>query len=253
MTQTAHLSPSPFLLHGGGAGILLIHGFTGAPPEMRLIGDYLHERGLTVSAPLLPGHGTTVEDMNSRAWTEWAAHAEHTLADLQQRCERVFVAGLSMGSLLTLYLAARHPELSGAIAYSPALMVQNRLLPLTGIARRFLKTLPKPEGHDTIESAAIDRLWSYDENPVAAAHELTKLMADVRRNLARIQCPILIIHSTQDAMIHPRSAQTTFDGIGTTQKELITLENSGHCITVDAEWEFVAARTFDFIEAHRAG
>ncbi len=115
MTRHSHLDPSPFFLEGGSIGVLLIHGFTGSPPEMRLVGDYLHQRGFTVSGPLLPGHGTTVEDMNRCQWTDWTNHVEKALADLQARCETVFVGGLSMGSLLTLYLAAHHPELHGAI------------------------------------------------------------------------------------------------------------------------------------------
>ena len=79
--------------------MLLIHGYTGAPPEVRLVGDYLHQRGYTVSGPLLPGHGTTAQEMNHRQWSDWAGHVEGALADLQARCETLFVGGLSMGAL----------------------------------------------------------------------------------------------------------------------------------------------------------
>jgi carboxylesterase len=82
MTQHPHLDPSPFLLEGGSTGILLIHGFTGSPPEMLLVGDYLNERDLTVSGPLLPGHGTTVEDLDTRTWEDWTSHVESALGDL---------------------------------------------------------------------------------------------------------------------------------------------------------------------------
>ena len=63
MTRYSHLDPNSFFLQGGSMGVLLIHGFTGAPTEMRLLGGFLHQNGLTVSAPLLPGHGTTVENV----------------------------------------------------------------------------------------------------------------------------------------------------------------------------------------------
>jgi carboxylesterase len=115
--------------------VLLVHGFTGSPPEMRLVGDYLHQRGLTVSGPLLPGHGTTVEEMNRCRWTDWTDHVEGALANLQARCETVFAGGLSMGSLLTLYLAAHPPDLPGAILYSPAVVVADRLIYLTCAGR----------------------------------------------------------------------------------------------------------------------
>ena len=71
MPRQPHLDPRGFILPGGPLGVLLIHGFTGAPTEMRLLADDLHWRGMTVSAPLLPGHGTSVEEMNRSRWQEW--------------------------------------------------------------------------------------------------------------------------------------------------------------------------------------
>jgi len=251
MTRHAHLDPSPFFLDGGPVGVLLIHGFTGSPPEMRLVGDYLHQRGLTVSGPLLPGHGSSVEDMNRCRWTDWTDHVEKALADLQARCETVFVGGLSMGTLLTLYLAAHHPELSGAILYSPALMVADRLIYLTPVLKYLVRKKPKSDDSDLTDPEAERRLWSYEENPAFAAHELLKLIRRVRRLLPQVTCPLLIIHSILDTAIHPRSAQVTYERAGSTDKELITLNNSGHCITVDSEWEFVAQKTHEFIQAHQ--
>jgi carboxylesterase len=249
MTQHAHLDPSPFFLEGGPIGALLIHGFTGSPPEMRLVGDYLHQRGLTVSGPLLPGHGTSVEDMNRSKWTEWTEHVEQTLVALQDRCETVFVGGLSMGSVLTLYLAARHPELSGAILYSPAVWPADRLLYLTPVLKYVIRVKPKSGDSDLTDLEAERRLWSYEENPVFAAHEFLKLLRHVRQRLSRVTCPVLIIHSTLDQAIHPDSARRTYDRIGSSDKKLLTLHNSGHCITVDSEWEAVAEKTYAFITA----
>lgn len=250
MTRHSHLDPSPFFLEDGPIGVLLIHGFTGSPPEMRLVGDYLHQRGFTVSGPLLPGHGTTVEDMNRCQWTDWTSHVEKALADLQARCETVFVGGLSMGSLLTLYLAAHHPELHGAILYSPAVVVADRLIYLAPVLKHLIPTKPKSDESDMADPEADLRLWSYEENPVFAAHELLKLIRRVRRFLPQVTRPLLIIHSTLDQAIHPNSARYTYDRVGSADKELVTLHNSGHCITVDSEWEAVAEKTCEFIQAH---
>src|SRR5688572_23289268 len=104
MRSSTTLDPSPFALSGGDVGILLIHGFSASPTQMRLIGDDLHQRGLTVVAPLLPGHGTTVADLSKQLWQDWVSHVDLALTELKSRCETVFVAGISLGSLLTLYL-----------------------------------------------------------------------------------------------------------------------------------------------------
>ena len=251
MTRHPHLDPSPFLLEGGPVGVLLIHGFTGSPPEMRLVGDYLHERGCTVSGPLLPGHGTTAEDMNRCRWTEWTAHVERALAELQARCEAVFVGGLSMGSVLTLYLAAHHPELPGVVAYSPAVWPADRLIYLTPVLKYAIREKQKSDDSDLADPEADLRLWSYEENPAFAAHELLKLVRRVRRLLPRVTCPVLVIHSIRDTAIHPDSARRTYERVGAAAKELVTLHDSGHCLTVDSEWERVAAKTYAFIQAHQ--
>jgi carboxylesterase len=245
MTQHAHLDPSAFFLgggytgEGGQTGILLIHGFTGSPSEMRRIGG-----------PLLPGHGTTPEAMNRCRWTDWTGHVEAALADLRARCVRVFVGGLSMGSLLTLYLAIQHPDLPGAIAYSPATWVADRKIYLSPIAKYFQALRPVSGASDTVDPEADRCHWSYDVYPVAAAHELLKLSWQVRRQLSRITCPLLIIHSTGDRSIHPDSARRTYERIGAQDKQLITLHKSGHCITVDAEWGYVAEQSYTFIVGH---
>jgi carboxylesterase len=251
MPQHPHLDPSAFFLEGGFVGVLLIHGYTGAPVEMRMVGDYLHQHGYTVAGPLMPGHGTTVEDMNRSKWTDWTGHAEQALADLQACCETVFVGGLSMGSLLTLFLAAHHPELTGAIIYSPATWVANRLIHLTPVLKYLLPQKPKSGESDLTDPEAELRLWHYDDDPVFAAHELLKLIRQVRRLLPQVTCPLLVIHSTLDTSIHPTSAHRTYEQAGSTDKELITLHNSGHCITVDSEWELVARKTYEFIQMHQ--
>jgi carboxylesterase len=251
VTRHPHLDPSPFLLEGGPIGVLLFHGFTSSPPEMRLVGDYLNQRGLTVSGPLMPGHGTTVEEMNRCQWADWTGHAEGALADLQARCETVFVGGLSMGSLLTLYLAAHHPELNGAVLYSPAVMVANPLIYLSPVLKYLIRQKAKSGKSDLTDPKAEQRIWSYEEYPARAAHELLKLIRRVRRLLPRVTCPLLIVYSPLDRHIHPHSARYTYERAGSADKELVTFHNSGHGLTVDSEWESVSQKTYEFIQARR--
>lgn len=250
MAQDSKPNPAPFFLEGGPVGVALFHGFTGSPPEMRLIGDYLNQRGMTVSAPLLPGHGTEVAAMNRCQWTDWTGHAAEALSDLKERCETLFVGGLSMGSLLTLYLAAHHADVAGAILYSPAVIVGTRSIHLTPVLKFLIRKIRKSHESDLTDPRAESRLWHYDFFPVPAAHELLRLIREVRRLLPQVTCPLLVVHSTGDQTIHPDSARYTYERAGSTEKELVTLHNSGHCLTVDSEWEDVAERTYRFIREH---
>lgn len=240
------LDLSPFFLDGGPTGVLLIHGFTGSPPEMRLIGEYLHQRGFTVSGPCLPGHASRLDDLNRCRWQDWADHVESALADLQSRCRPVFVGGLSMGALLTLYLSARHPDVAGAVVYSPATLVADRRSVLAPVLKYLLRQVPKGED-DLHDPEARSRIWSYDAWPGAGVHELMKLTRQVRRLLPQVVCPLLVVYSTADQTIHPNSAPFTYERVGSRDKELVTLHHSGHVLTVDGEWEAVAEKTHQFL------
>jgi carboxylesterase len=249
MTQQPHLDPIPFVLPGGPVGVLLIHGFTGSPPEMRRVGDYLHQRGLTVSGPLLPGHGTTVEDLNQTRWTEWTRHVEGAMAELQARCETVFVGGLSMGAVLTLYLAAHHPDVPGVVAYAPATLVSDWRMSLVPVLKYVKRRAPKGES-DMHDADAKSHIWSYEDWPMVAVHELQKLTREVKRLLPQMAPPLLVVCSSGDETVHPDSAQYTYDHAGSTDKELVTLHGCGHVLTVDCEWEAGAERTYQFIERY---
>jgi carboxylesterase len=252
MTRHSHLDPSPFFLAGGETGCLLVHGFTGAPPEMRLLADYLGARDITVSVPLLPGHGTEPAELNHVVWTDWIAAAEVALRALQKRCRQVFVGGLSLGALITLYLGASHPEIQGLLPYSPPIVVTDKLIYVTPILKYVIRFWPKDSDADSdlTDPKAEKRLWSYDVNPTAGAHQVLKLQRLVRRRLSDIQQPLCIFQSTGDAVIEAKSGSIIMDNVSSTDKELITLHNSGHCITVDSERSFVFARSYNFILAH---
>jgi len=240
--------PTPFVLTGGNTGILLIHGFTASPTQLRPRGDYLHQRGLTVVAPLLPGHGTTLSDLGRQRWQNWNQHVNLAFNKLQARCANIFVAGISLGSLLTLQLATEHSEISGIVLYSPLLkMPGGPLLQLVPLIK-YLKPEIRKRPDFVTNPHALDQLWDYDSVSLRAVHEMMRLRKHVQRSLPRITTPALIIYSTLDRLIGHHSAQFTHEHLGTKDKTLIALHNSGHDITLDSEWETVASQTYRFIQ-----
>jgi len=118
--------------------------------------------------------------------------------------------------------------------YSPATLVADRRIYLTPFLKYLTPIRREPSESDLTDPEAESRLWHYEATPVRAAHELLKLSLRVRRLLPHVVCPALIIHSTRDTAIHPRSARTTYDRLGSIDKRLVTLHNSGHCLTVSA-------------------
>jgi carboxylesterase len=246
MAEHTKPDPSPFFLPGGPIGVLLIHGFTGAPPEMRRIGDFLNQRGLTVSAPLLPGHGTYVSDMNQYTWQDWVCHAEKSLDELKSSCGEIFIGGLSMGALIALNLAQEFKFVKGIILFSPAIRLKSRLIHLSPVAKYFMTAMKKERGF-YVDPESEKYSWCYDEHPVRAGHELLKLIRKVEKILPRVTCPALLIQSAKDPVIRQDSGRMIFQHIGSKDKECMMLQNSGHRVTIDGEWEIVAEKTYEFI------
>jgi carboxylesterase len=249
MPQPKHLDPSGFTADGGPVGALLIHGYTGSVAETRPMGEYLAGRGITVRCPLLAGHGTTAEDLTRIRWQQWADEVESALRDLQGCCEAVFVGGLSLGALLTLWLGIEQPQIAGLLPMAPAIRVRNRLLPLTLGLRHVLRYDPfGPMGdEDLVDPKALHRIWCYDQTPLWGAGEIYLLQQQVRRALSSIRQPILIFQGLRDAQLPPEAAQMVYDSVASADKTLVWLEKSGHNLLADGERESVWARCYDWM------
>jgi carboxylesterase len=243
------LDLNPFLFPGGPLGCLLIHGGTGSPPEMRPMGEYLAHRGLTVLGVRLAGHGTTPEDLAGTTWQDLVASAEDGLVQLQAHCARVFVAGLSVGGLLTLHLAA-HQTIAGAIVMSAPAYLKSWQLKVMPVVTRFAKWHRSSGNADLTVPSVGESKFSYRRIPVVFGEQVNSLMQQVRSDLGLVQVPVLIMQGRRDGTIAADSAQVLFDGLGTKDKQIVWWSSSGHAMTVDHEREQVWARSYAFIAAH---
>ena len=240
------LEGEPFFWPGGPDGVLLVHGFTATTAEVRLVAKALHGRGYTVAGPLLPGHGTSPEDMNRTRWQDWYATVEKAYLALEARCQRVVAGGESTGGVLALRLAAMHPEISAVLSYATALRLNMRTWDVVRLhlAAPFIPYLPKNRGSDEED----DNPWQgYRVNPLKAAIQLLRLQRETRRLLPDVRQPILIVQGKQDHTVAESAPQEIYDGVRSAVKELHWMENSGHCVMVDREWEAVAAITVRFL------
>jgi carboxylesterase len=249
MPQPKHLEPGAYAADGGAVGVLLVHGYTGSVVEMRPMAEYLAEKGLTVRCPLLPGHGTNPQELTRIRWQEWGDEVEAQFDHLNELCGTVFVGGLSLGSLLSLWLGSRHPEIAGLIAMAPAIEFRNRLAPLALGLRHVLKYDPFRSlvDDDLVDPEGIERNWCYDELPLWGVGEVFLLRRLVAKALPMIRQPLLVFQGRQDAQLTAGAAQTVYDGVASTDKTLVWLEHSGHNLLVDGEREAVWAQSYNWI------
>lgn len=241
--QNPHLDGSTFFLPGGSTGILLFHGFTATTVEVRPLAEYLNQAGYTINAPLLPGHGTSPEDMLKVHWQDWISCAERALKELANQCENVIVAGESMGGLLSLYLASQHTSIRGIMVYAPALKID-------GIWKAYLLTPFKkivPKGYIKDDEEELFPWQGYNVLPLPAVIQLNHLQKVVLKRLRKIHQPILVMQGQLDKTINPGGSKIIIAEVSSSQKELIWLERSGHCVVLDREFEEVRRASVEFI------
>ncbi|MDN5760817.1 MAG: alpha/beta fold hydrolase [Microlunatus sp.] len=236
-------SVQPYAGGSGADGVLLIHGFTGTPQAMRPWAEHLETNGFTVSLPRLPGHGTHWRELNQTAWTDWYAHADAAFVDLRARCDRVFLAGLSMGGALCLRLAEQHGNgVAGLVLVNPALNITDPRMKILPVLRYLVGSLAAI-GNDVADPARQE--VAYDRTPLHALHSQTFLWADVVAHLELITQPVLVFRSEQDHVVDPSSLAILQDRLGT-NAEYRTLTRSYHVATLDYEAEEIFAASSEF-------
>ena len=243
----------PFFFPGepGKPGILLIHGFTGTPQNLRGMGQYLNsEQGYTCMGIRLAGHGTSPEDMARTKFTDWIVSAEQGFKSLTDVVDDIYLAGLSMGGALALLLSTRL-QVRGVISMAtPFDLGKDWRLNFTGLLALFQPYLPKqadPPGAGWYDKAAYKEYVSYDCNPVRSVTQLRKLLRIMRDSLPKVKVPVLLMHSRQDVYPIKDSMPLIFERLGTQDKECLWLEGSGHVITMDAQRETVFRASANFI------
>jgi carboxylesterase len=220
-------------------GLLILHGFTGSLDTVRCLVPAAEARGWAWRMPVLRGHGTRHEDLVGVRWGDWVADAEAALAELRAEAETIVVAGLSMGGLVTLTLAHRHPEaIAGVVTLAPCLRFADPLAGFTPLIKLFVPFWPSPNAYT--DPACRAASTNYKKFPTATFGELLDLATETERLLGAIQTPVHGIFARKDTITHAIVAhllETKLGGPVTTEH----FEASGHELLSDGEAAAVCA------------
>src|ERR1700675_3556159 len=194
----------------GSHGVLLLHGFGDTPQTLSLLARRLHKGGYSVLAPLLPGHGRTMEAFTRSRADEWIAAARSSLVEMRDRSNAVSVVGLSMGGALAVLLAAEIRDISALILIAPYLGMP-RLLRIAAATHWLWEGLTgelngrsRRSIHDPIER---EKNLAYGAVTGRALHELRTVMNRARKALPGVTAPTLIVQSREDPRISPAVAE----------------------------------------------
>lgn len=232
---------------GGRHGALVLHGITGTPSSMAGVAAALAGAGFVVESPLLPGHGTTVDDMAGTGWRDWSGAVEVAYTELAAHCRRVVVVGLSMGGTLACWLAARHPEVAGIVCVNP--MVEPVAPSFLELLRQTLAagvTVLPALGSDVARPGVADS--AYPGLPVPPLLTLLEALPELARGLGDIRCPVLLLTSVKDHVVPPSSSDFLAARVAG-PVERVRLEHSYHVATLDFDAEEIEARAVAFATA----
>jgi carboxylesterase len=234
----------PFSAPGGPHGALVLHGFTGNPSSMRGVAEALAAAGFAVELPLLPGHGTTVEDMLTTDFTDWSAAVEEVYIDLANRTDSVVVVGLSMGGTLAAWVTARNPQTAGLVA------INGMFEPPAPAFLELLRTSLE-QGCDRLPAIGSDIAMpgvtegAYDAAPIQPMISLMEAVTELHDRLGDIRCPVLLLTSPQDHVVPPTSSDVLAGRVAG-PVERVLLERSYHVATLDFDRDLVEKRTVEF-------
>ena len=237
----------PFFLPGSGkSGVLLIHGFTGTPAEMVLLGEYLQQQGYCVLAVRLCGHGTSPENMAKTDWQDWYDSACDGYDLLRGFCEDISVIGLSMGALLAMRLSL-DCFVNKVISLSAPIFISSErnlhlLPPLESAKGRFM-----PKRRRCLPDLPDRCNVFYHKMPLVCIHELLACIREIKEQLPKLKRPLLIVQSRNDHTVNTASGEYIYEHAESAVKELFYLESSGHLVTLDLERDIVFQKIKSFL------
>jgi carboxylesterase len=256
-------------LPGGPSGVVLIHGLTGSPFELKYLATQLNRAGFTVKVPCLAGHGGDIEELKQTTWQDWYGTVRATISELRSSCREVFTAGLCMGAVLAIHAAKEYGSYVKAVAalsttfkfdgwslpWYSFLMPLNHYTPL-----RYWYSYPETEPYGiknerlrrSVARGLKDNSLAYDCVPGLSMYQLHKLAGVVREELPAVTTPTLIIHSQEDDTASLNNALLVERRIGARDVRKVVLDNCYHMITIDNQRELVAQEVTAFFGKYAA-
>jgi len=248
MTLLERRPATPIYLERGPIACLVLHGFAGSPAEVRPVIQHLADHGITVSAPVLPGHGTSPEELKETRSRHWVRAAEAELISLQERfgVKNVHVVGFSMGGLIALYLAAHHQVASVTTLATPSKLADWRqiLVPLG----KYL--VPWYESRIRNPEIAAQLETNYERMPTSAIHSLLRLARRVRKDLPRVTAPVQSLQGDRDKWIAPESAAFIMEHVSSTVRQMQILPGRNHFVALERGRDQVCQAVLSWIESH---
>lgn len=261
----------PYTLTAGDVGVLMLHGFMGSPYSSRPMAEYLHDRGVTLHCPLLPGHGHYPDKFDGVPYQAWLKEAEEGMELVRGLCRQVFLMGHSMGSVLAAHLLQQYADVRGVIMLAPIYDLPDGRVRLVKYVRHLLPWF-YPEWVKSMRRTVRDRVLDFDPDFDFAAPDAQKRMREMTRlptsgltELVRVVdlgkglwgkvcVPALLLDAGHDIAVHPDSGKQIYDQLAHPDKQLHHFPRATHELMRPKDpahtqvWQLIE----QFIQSHTA-
>jgi len=248
--------------------VLLLHGLTGTPLELRWVARDFSKANYDVYFPILPGHCSNLEELKKTKWEELYNFAKSFYLDLKAKYSEVFVAGLCVGGMLSLVLGMEFSDIDGVASWSPAMGIDGWaipwyrfLLPLglyTPLKHIYYWREKEPFGikNEAMRKKIMQMMklekneaMAYDKIPAPTIVELKRMARYIKKHINLLKAPFILIHSKEDDLSSIKGARFIYEKAPSKIKKFVELSNSYHIITMDNEKDVVSRESIAFFNS----
>lgn len=250
------VSKKGYSLAGAGAQVLLFHGYTGSPYDLKPLALFLNQRDYAVSVPLLRGHGTNIHDLTRIKSIDWLKQAQEALAQLDTK-KAIFLGGLSMGACLAITTAQSSQAIKALLLLSPALSLKLSAELLISSARLGIissqLSIPKAKGgSDIADPIARQKCPSYPEMPISGLLEFDSIRMLAREEIPAVHIPVFSAFGSHDNVINLGESNNYIKH--SVLGPLVTkfYPRSQHIITLDFDRDLLCQDLLNFINIYES-
>lgn len=231
-----------FVLGNGSIGVVLTHGLGASPYEVKGLAEYLAARNLTVYVVRLPGHGTSLEDVDGTIWEDWYKSYHEAYLSIKPLKQKVFVGGMSLGGSLALKLA-EDEKVDGIISLAPALIMDDSRTKYAWVFKYFSKYSNRNISKEELP-------YYYPKFSIKTVAEMMSLSDVVVRDLNKINQPLFLMQYNKDHRVSPESSRLVYDEVTSQKKEMVWLNGTGHVMLLNNDKETAFEKIYVFIKSN---
>lgn len=233
-------------------GILLLHGFTSTPDQFKELGEFLVNKGFSISAPMIAGHGTSPAELAKTNPKDWQKSVKDAYLKFKKISPKILIIGNSFGSNLGFWLIKEfNNEPCAMVSLGAPIFLRYHKFVLCrlytyGWFRRYYRKARRIYRADYTD---FDDEITYPVIPTKSLRDFFKFIKnETIPNLHKVKVPILVGQSDSDNVVNSKSATHIYENVGSQFKRIYWFPGKAHVIMSHQKRDQLFEKIYSFIE-----